>query len=408
MTESKKPGRRLLVARLAAHVAYLLNEKDGEAAEDVVALRPFALFQALLQTLASQKYREGLAGAAVIGLADDPELAAQRYFEAVFERPLFLARANPWHKGHELFLAICRRGWAQGWTQGRLVRHLAPPPDGQGPEGFETVRGRLERLDGSIAKGNPARKTRENNGPLHLAVLYARAEIAEQMSLWEALSCGPERLVRLAEKREFDKFCSLLIRALEAANAPYGAFVSLGLPPLDWGKEWGGEITTNTARMALRFINEAKAMAKERGKEGHDAAIWAELWERRKVPGFGSADEFWGSGFGRALRHPPVPQFAQGDEFAAHQAEEPSLMNERDFLAVLEWCEENDRLEAFDLWFLRKIVEGETITGMTGHEKVRAHFGKVPSDEQIEAYAEALYERILIIARSHFGEDGKA
>ncbi len=398
VTKNKKPSNRLLVPRLAAHVAHLMNE-----GEDCVELRAFALFQTLLQTLASEKYREGLIGAVTIGLADAPEQAALRYFEAVFERPLFLARANQLHKGHELFLTICHRGTATGWEACDLIRHNPPPendPNAE-PDDFSSVHDRLTKLDGTIAKGNPAIGTRGNYGPLYIVTGSVSAEVAEQMAVWGAIASGPLKLKKLHNKKEFDAFCSVMIKAVETANAPYGAFISLGLSPFDWAEE----LTTNTARMALRFINEARVLAEEKDLNGHHLSIWQQVWQRRKVPGFKTADELWNAELGRTLRNPIRPQFAQVDEFIDPADHDATLMAEDDLREAITFCEDDNLLSRFDGWFFQKVNDGWKIGELKDETEVENHFGHPPSDEQIEAYVDDLYERLLTHARSRSGDN---
>src|SRR5262249_15312430 len=103
---------------------------------------------------------------------------------------------------------------------------------------FVRLREVNQQHQGHISPGNAAASTRAEFGPLYLRLGSSGVEVAEELSLWEAIICAPHKLRPLTPP-EFDPFCSLMIKALETANAHYGALVTLGLSPRDWAEEVG-------------------------------------------------------------------------------------------------------------------------------------------------------------------------
>src|SRR5262249_19130295 len=77
---------------------------------------------------------------------------------------------------------------------------------------------------GDISPGNAAASTRADFGRLYLRLGSSGVEVAEELSLWEAIICSPHKL-RVLSPPEFERFCGLMIKAVETANAHYGALV---------------------------------------------------------------------------------------------------------------------------------------------------------------------------------------
>src|SRR5262249_48665083 len=148
--------------------------------------------------------------------------AAEMYFERVLNRRLHLARSNHTHQGHLVFEALCRRGDAPGWAEARLAR-LSQAPAAAEPRALpKLVAGVADRLAlllprrGDLSPGNPAQSTREEHGPLYLIVPSGGFEIAEEMSIWDAIVCAPAVLRPLPDPgAAFDAFCSRIIQAVE-------------------------------------------------------------------------------------------------------------------------------------------------------------------------------------------------
>jgi hypothetical protein len=384
------------VERFAGHLAHLLN-----AADSTVEVRPFALYQRLLQTLGSDGYRR-LIGAQVAGGSRGAEEVAQRYFDTVLDRRLNLARTNNTHKGHDLLLALCRRGVDPLWHSAALRRaNEAVPADGNSgrPHDFADVARRLDDVEKSISPGNPAESTRKQRGPLQLRAGEGRAEVAEELSIWKSIACAPTRLQQLEPGPEFNAFCSLVIKAVEAANAPYGAPVALGLSPFDWE----GEVSTNTLKKLSVFLSEVRAEAGKAGKDWTDLQIWRVVWKPRPVPGYSSADELWHSELGRALRLPQVARAVDTieiDNIAGELvASEPELLNAEAFAERLELCRAAGAIDDFDVWLYREIEAGKDIDNLAGTPEARKRFAGHPA--QLAAYVEELTERVLAWVQSH-------
>jgi hypothetical protein len=303
-------SNRTLVLRFAGYLAHLLN--DPTAAGEI-ELKAFAIYRKIMAALEARELvgedgrYDALVGRKLLGPSVSPEQAAETYFDQVLKRPLHLARDGHWHKGHELLLALCRRGISPHWHSAQLSRSgeignsvgaANPPLDIRGV--FE----RLSKLEPGLSSGNPACSTRAAHGPLYLRVGGCTTEIAEEMSVWDAICCAPLQLTLLGGPA-FQAFCSAMIKAVETANAHYGALLSLGLSPLDWR-----DLSLNTAKKTSTFLSGARDHSRRTGRPAQDLTVWQEVWEAHRVPGYSSASDFWNSELGQALRCPQVPVWA--------------------------------------------------------------------------------------------------
>lgn len=388
-------GRRYIVQQFAAHLAHLLNNGD-----ECVEIKPFALFQTLTKTLASSgshsgsnNYRDHLLGYNLVAADAAIEYVAQKYFDAVLDRALFIARSNSVHTAHILFETLCRRG-QDAWKECKLERnhHIddARMNNNDGPRGFSDVSVRLGRLPKQISPGNPALSRNADEGPIYLAAADAFAEVAEEMSVWGAISCCPEKLEKLENGPEFNKFCSLVIKTVEAANAPYGAIISLGLSPFDWADE----ITINTAKKISAFIHEVNSRQAEESLEGHEIDMWRRVWEKRKIPGYKDADAFWESSIGRHLRAPTRVQRSEIslDVLADKTGPDSEFLDENDFEQLLKMYVRSGDLSEYDAWFLRELYQGTTLSEIEKLPNTRQHFRL--QEVSIADYAEKLRERM--------------
>lgn len=398
-----RPSPRRLVELFAAHLAHLLN-----SGSEVVDVQPFQLYRRLIATLTARRdERAGAYGNHLVGwrrLGPDyaPEEAAEAYFERVLRRPLFLARAEPTHKAHEMFLALCRRGLDARWASAELTRSLIAPDRSGGPGAasygapadYASVADRLARLDMSVSPGNPAARTREMAGPLFLSVAMTRSDVAEEMSVWAAIICAPSRLTYLTPGSEFNSFCALVIKAVETANAPYAAILSLGLSPL----AWSGELSVNTAKKVSAFLAEVRTNA----NAGHTLDGWRAAWEQRTVPGFASADAFWHSELGRAIRDPQVTRLVDLDVEALEiEGPAPSLLGESEFEDMLQLCLREGAIDDFDAWILQQVYLGRTSEELMRSPRALARLGG--EQAAFRDYLEALTDRVHLAARRHAG-----
>jgi hypothetical protein len=405
--EGHLPSNRRLVQRFAAHLAHVLN--DGN---EVVTVQAFALFTRLTATLERREKGsdsgpyDGLTGLRVLGPGTTPQEAALAYFDHVLKRPLQLARDEPLHKGHAVFLALCRRGRDPAWPQADLKRTVAKPAAGTAnpPAEFVSVADRLARLSPGISDGNPAKSTRASLGPLFLHAGGAATEVAEEMSLWDATTCAPARLNVLARGPQFNGFCSAMIKVLEAANARYGTLIALGLSPRDWQ-----DLSVNTAKKVSAFLSAARAKGAELPKRVPGAALssqspgddnladWELAWTQRPVPGFKSAREFWDSPLGYALRYSQVPimvDFEDAQIEDPHQ-QEPNVLDSISFDSMLERAQRGGVLSPYDAWLLRKLSQGETLAELAAARETRRALEKDNvSKGMVETYVSGLGARI--------------
>jgi hypothetical protein len=382
------PSPCQLVSKFAARIAHLLN-----TGSDVVALNRFGLEQAVTKALCTTTYAR-LVGAGLVGPERDKEEIARKYIETVLERRLMLARNHGWHKGHELLLALCRRGVDAHWEQADLFRGNTklPATGQQAPSSFDSVAARLAEIDKSVSPSNPATNTRERLGPLNLAAGGACAEVAEELSVWAAIACAPARLRKLPEGAPFDAFCSVVIKAVEAANAPFGALLTVGLSPYDWL----GEISHNTVKALSRFLSRVRELSGEDTSGRGDLETWRRAWRDRRVPGFASADALWNSALGRAVRLPVVPQFLDWDEVDEGILQDGDMLEPASFEDQLAAARAAGVIEAYDVWLYREIRNGRTIAELERRPETLARIGS----ESLADYIEALTERLLAWARA--------
>jgi hypothetical protein len=393
---------RMLVQTLAAHLARLLDPDGGQ-------IEPYAIEQTLIKTLAGppdrrlrHRYRDTLLGYPLVAARMAPEEAAQRYLDDVLRRRLQLARSLPQHKGHELFVLQCRRGVQPGWLKASLARSKSQPTTASsGPNDFEAVRSRLARLDGSISPKSPAEGTRERLGPIWLQVPGGAAEVAEELSVWQAVTCGPSPLTALGKGPAFDAVCSLTIQALETANAHWSAILCLGISPLDWADA----VSVNTAKKASAFRSSVRDAVDGRPET---IADWHSAWAAHKVPGFASADAFWASELGKAMRMQPslALEHINLDDIDLPDGmdQHAKALDSMTFDAMLLLAKAETVIDDFDVWFLREISAGAEIAELAAHVKTKLRAGGGAFDAA--AYAASLTRRLFQFARGQEPDDG--
>ena len=322
-----RPSNRSLVLRFAAFLAHLLDEHDGAG---VVHVQTFAIYKKIMaaleaRELANERGRyDALIGKGLLGPGVRADEAAEAYFEQVLQRPLYLARDQHVHKGHELFLALCRRGSQTSWQTARLVRgfDVGGARRDDLSSDMRGVFARLARLDCGISEGNPATSTRALHGALHLQVAGRQAMVAEEMSVWEAICCAPSRLGPLQRGAELHGFCSVVIKAVETANAHYGTLLSLGLSPRDWR-----DLSLNTAKKTSAFLSKVREQARIAKAGPQTLAVWQAAWTQQQVPGYASAEALWGSELGQALRSPHIPAWVEEQTEAAVASREDKVLD---------------------------------------------------------------------------------
>lgn len=361
-------SRRAFIVRFASFAARLFNPPGAAAFID-----PGTIYAGLTGILSGaqdarngrsapeRSYCEHLTGYALAASRVSAGEAAQIYFERVLERRLFLARNNPHHKGHELLAALWRRSTAPGWADCTLVReaHEAPVPLRK-PDGFQDLCARLAPLPRDISKGNPAASTRRSQGPLFLQASGARAELPEELSLWDAMSLSPAQLAPL-EGAGWVSFRNLFIQAFEAANAPYAALLCLGL----WPADWEDAVSTHQAKQLSAFFSDVPP------KDRDCLPAWQEAWERgRRVSGFESAGDLWRSELGAALRTARIKLAA--DEDIESLKAPPERETEADFLKRLRLCREAGVIDGLEERLFRELNAGANAAGLASDPAVKA------------------------------------
>jgi hypothetical protein len=387
-------SRRNVIMRFGARVARLMNSDEA-----VTKLDDGQLYVDLQEILAGERgpqskvYSSRLAGHALVAHRLSPEEAAQVYAAMVIERRLYLARDNSWHKGHELFVALCRRGVGAGWETATLVRvreDSARRPLCL-PDGFDAVRARLARFPAELSKGNPAKKTRISLGPLYLDCAGARIELPEELSLWAAITAAPKRLVRL-EGREWVSFRHLVIRAFEAANTPFAALLSVGL----WPPDWEEELSTHQVKQLSAFL------AVVRSEGGHTLAAWQGAWNAgRKVAKYESAGALWNSELGKALQAPRVRTVTLDVGFAdagAGQASETDKLDEMAFAEHLSLCLEGGAIDDLERDLYLQLYAGENAAALEKTEAMQKRLSE--RRLTMAAYMEDLSARVYAYVRS--------
>jgi hypothetical protein len=218
-------------------------------------------------------------------------------------------------------------------------------------------------------------------------------EVPEELSLWEAICAAPHTL-RLLAGAEFDEFCSLMIKAFEAANAHYGALVTLRLSPQDWAEE----LTVNTAKKISAFLSEVRALAQNFDTTPEGVEIWQKAWPSRQVPGFASARDLWSSALGYTLRNSGVlskPESPDKDE--EDENEKEVNMDLATVPDTLQQYVRHGVLDSYDAWLVRQLSNRKTLAQLAKAPRTLLRFGR----PQIPAsYIEQLFDRIR---RHRFG-----
>ena len=390
--------RRDIVQRFAAHFAHLLNSDA-----DTVSIQPFRLFHTLMKTLtgpddlaADHPYRDMLFGFRQVSARTEPAEAAERYFNDVVDRPMKLARTDHTHKGHALFLNLVQRACSQNLESAALERRKDSANSGDpSSPAMRIIGDRLAALDHGISKGNPAASTREKAGPLELHAGDDRVLVAEEMSIWGAVKCAPPEIHSLNDD-EFRVLCSLMIRAVEAADDPYKWILACGLHPFEWLDDLG----VNKAKGIGIFINAVRRHADEQELDDwRDLEIWRAVWKKRGVAGFADADALWASEIGHGIRN---RQFAQRpmdleDIDLADEDMEGRILDRAATATMLKAAEEAQVLVPFDRWLLDQINNGERLADLQKQRETRAFLAD--RDDDLPSYLSALTARIGAFAR---------
>jgi hypothetical protein len=296
-----------------------------------MAIEPAALFTRIVEILVDS-HGESLLYHGVYASRMTLEEAATRYFDATLSRRVMLTGAVQLSVTHQVFGAMCRRGWSRGWEAATVAR---TPPAAIGgdasedrPADFDEVEERLRKLPQELSRGSASATLSARHGPIILAALRGQAPVPEQMSAWDAVVTGPRRLRVLSAGPEFNRFCSVIINCVRTTNRPVAELLGLrrGLCPFDWLEV----LSIQQVRALKRFLASV-----ERSGGADTQANWSAAFETEPVPGFDSAAELWASDIGAALRL-QAPRLV-----SIHRlADPPEPEQEAEFLETQEFIDE--------------------------------------------------------------------
>ncbi|MEM9140321.1 MAG: hypothetical protein AAGB15_10890, partial [Pseudomonadota bacterium] len=360
----------------------------ADPGQDPVDVNAWGLRISLIRTLERSRrgYLKGMIGASLMGLnPDDPDdafQAADTWFSAVMERALELHGSRPTHKAHEVFRQVILRG--HGWPKAWLERSF-DPPQGAAPD---AVIGAFGRLDATLTPSAPPSRITEKLGTLVTIADSASQETPEGMSLWQAVSLGPQKLdPGTADGR--DAFFYAVIQALETANEVWETLRRIGLSPRDWA----GAVTINQAKGASVFVNEARRIAEETGAALTDHPVLEAAWAIRKVTRFADLDDFLGSEMGRALLQGPGPINAVPLEAAPEIADEDdSLASLEEMTSAIAYLAQNDALDSLDQQVLAAIVQRNVYEDVCDEDWCARAF---PTKAAWAEYTDKLVDKIL-------------
>lgn len=375
----------LPIDTFAAHLAHLLNTPAAGQAE--VIIQPYALYAALTTTLANNHYAHDLLYHPTYAWRMAATEAAERYFAATLERPLWLSVKVDRSAAHRLLAALCERGVIGNWSALRLERGPTPASTVTAllPTVFRDLAGRLEKLPFTLSSGNPANAIRQRQGALYLHLPPAYCVVPEELSLWDALCVVLMPLRPLAAGEPFNQFCGLLIDALRTANRPIQELLGLNrrLCPFDWLDV----LSIHQVRGLRQFL---QALPPD---SADTPSAWRAVWDKHAVPGFADAGDLWRSDLGQALRECGAPPLQIDlEELADLDAEPVDVLTRQDFADELLWLVEHGVITAAERDLLRLLYDGVTLKEALSELKLTRQVrerGLTP-----ETYADDLHRRI--------------
>lgn len=356
--------------RLAAFMAHCLNSEDSS----LVQVNPGALYARLTDAIAA-RYAEPLLHHPGYAWRLSAEEAASRYFDISLSRRLLLSGKVELSIAHRLFEAMCRRGAEPAWRTASLQRELPTSLDHVTPlatrGSFERCARRLERLPETLSAGSASRTIRTRSGAVSLRLGNLSAPVPEEMSTWDAITCGPDTLNPLASGDPFNRFCGLMIDCVRTAHRLFQELLGLGrgLCPFDWIEV----LTIQQTRALRKFL----AVLDDNGGTGSDSS-WAIAWSRAPVPGFKSAESLRQSEIGLALRHviadsvPPSlidEEEADADESTA-DAEE--YLPEQEFQNQLRLLQDDGVISVVEHSALGQLYRGARLSELATQGEVKA------------------------------------
>ena len=351
-TTNRITGVRYPCDGFAAFLARLLAFADSP----FVKVEAGALYVQITEALA-YRFAHRLLLLSTYAARMSREEAAERYWEATIARRLLLTGRVQLSVSHKLLEALCRRGADSQWSTAVLGRERQSATrdvsDALTPVSFAACARRLSQLPAGLSRGSASASIRERDGPLVLRMGDHSSTVAEELSLWDAISCGPDELHALPRGERFNKFCGTVIDCMRTAHRPFMELVRLGrrLCPFDWLDV----LTIQQTRHLVQFLSAVR---------GRDTpSTWELAWQHARVPGFASAAELWGSDIGVALRHAVVtdgPAAADITGPADDQLEdaEPELLSEQEFLQQLDLLRQDHLIDDIERRLLIELYAG--------------------------------------------------
>ena len=353
--------------RLAAFMAHCLNSEDSS----LVQVNPGALYARLTEAI-SARYAEPLLHHPGYAWRLSAEEAATRYFDISLSRRLLLSGKVELSIAHRLFEAMCRRGAEPAWRTALLQRELPTAADHVAPldrlSSFDRCARRLAQLPETLSTGSASQTIRARSGAVSLRLGNMNAPVPEEMSTWEAITCGPDALHPLASGDPFNRFCGLMIDCVRTAHRLFQELLGLGrgLCPFDWIDV----LTIQQTRALRKFLS----VLDDNGGTGSDSS-WAIAWSQAPVPGFKSAENLRQSEIGLALRHaipdstPASPIEEEADDSTADAAE---YLSEQEFRNQLRLLQDDGLISVAEHSALAQLHRGVRLSELATQAEFRA------------------------------------
>jgi hypothetical protein len=357
--------------RLAAFMAHCLNSEDLP----LVYINPGALYARLTEAIAA-RYAEPLLHHPGYAWRLSAEEAAARYFDHSLARRLMLSGKVELSVAHRLFEAMCRRGAAPEWRDASLQREWRAAADNVVPlskqGGFDQCARALARLPDTLSAGSASRTISARSGAVSLRAGNLSAPVPEEMSTWDAITCGPDVLSPLAPGEPFNRFCGLMIDCVRTAHRLFQELLGLGrgLCPFDWIDV----LTIQQARALRKFMK----LLDDSGGIGSESS-WAIAWRQAPVPGFKTVENLRESEIGLALRHAlrggAAPSSTEEDAEESGDAEDSAdaaeFLSEEEFRHQLELLQGDGVISATESRVLVQLHRGARFAELAAHSEVR-------------------------------------
>lgn len=341
--------------RIGAHLALLLNTADDA---DQVTIRPFDLWRRLVRLLSkNSNYTRPLLGLSG-GSEQDREHRATFWIDLVLDAERQTHAGHEHHAGHKLIAMLSNRSPALAPVE--LMRGPAPEMT-ECSTAVQRLRERLDHWDTDI-------ETRTHkNGPPGLKIGGdLTITLPEALSIWGAIHSADPNLAKLDPETEL-AFIHFMARSVHGANKHWEMLAQLGLNPPAWLQKANSEspletLTTNQARLAVKFVQTARAMSS--GSDQPLPANWQKAWDAAPISKTLTFEAFSQTNVGRHLMSSSKAMEYQVDldiDAIADGGELPELASKQDALDALNTLESANTVNAADLQILRSVLDGDSL-----------------------------------------------